>query len=174
MGYIETYITVKPLNRIMCGIGILIVKDNQDRKEIPGQLGMKVIRECRELFLQEFGPTFTCHTENREATQNCIKAFEMSSHSEVKGFARVAGREDVCIPANSMSVVRVVGPLQDVCGLQGKSVCIEPLATRQDDILINSVSSASKSSVYHVQVPNLGDKTSGLKLTVGLALSVSV
>ena len=66
MGYIETDITVKPLNRTMCKTGILNVKDTQDRKEIPGLLGMNVIRECRELFLQEFGPTFTRHTENRE------------------------------------------------------------------------------------------------------------
>ena len=70
-------------------------------------------RECRELALQAFGPTFTRRKENREATQKWIKAFKKSSYSEMKVFARVAGREDVCVPANSMSV----GPLPDVCGV---------------------------------------------------------
>lgn len=39
-----------------------------------------------------------------------------------------------------------------------KNVCIEPLSHRQDIILINGVTSASKSGVYPVQVANLGNK----------------
>lgn len=62
------------------------------------------------------------------------------------------------VPANSISVVKVVGPLQDVVGAEHKDVCIEPLSHRQDVILINGVTSASKSGVYPVQVANLGNK----------------
>lgn len=72
----------------------------------------------------------------------------------MKGFARLAGREHVCVPANSISVNKVVGPLQDVVGTDHKDVCFEPLSHRQNVILINGVTSASKS----VQVANLGNK----------------
>ena len=54
------------------------------------------------------------YREQRIETQNWIKTFKKSSHSEVKGFVRV----DVCIPANSMSVVRVADLLQNDCSLQ--------------------------------------------------------
>lgn len=42
-------------------------------------------------------------------------------------------------------------------------MCIEPLATQQDVILVNSVSSASKSSVYPVHVANLDEKDIWIK-----------
>lgn len=76
----------------------------------------------------------------------------------MNGFARLAGREHVCVPANSISVVKVVGPLQAVVGVDHKEICIEPLSHRQDIILINGVTFASKSGVYPVQVANLRNK----------------
>lgn len=42
----------------------------------------------------------------------------------MKGFERLAVREHVCVPANSISVVKVVGPLQAVVGVDHKEICI--------------------------------------------------
>ena len=58
-------------------------------------MGMNIISQCREIF---------------KSCDNTDCDMRKHAYSEVKGFARVAGQDEVCVPANSVSVVNVVGP----------------------------------------------------------------
>lgn len=137
IGYIETDVYIPLLEKTIEGRGILIVKDcpeKEGRIDKPGLMGMNIISQCMEIF-KSFLPNIGKHVR-----------------SEVKGFARVAGRSEVCVPANSVSVVNVVGPTQKT--LSDKVVNIEPLSVNAEVMVINSVSTTSK-NLFPVRIANL-------------------
>lgn len=99
---------MRSINKRLNGMGILIVKDTQEKRDVSGILGMNIIQECRELFREKFGPSYLRSAEKNTAVQNWNKAYKKSGSPGVKGFARLAGREHVFVPANSISVVKIV------------------------------------------------------------------
>lgn len=143
VGYIETDIVVH--GHTVKDRGILIVKDVSGR-DIPGLIGMNIISQCRDLFLSEI-PS--------------ISAIEAKARvGEVKGFARIASNEDVCIPSNSISFINVVGPH---CKPGHKvTVCIEPIVNSIGVIAINSVC-VSDRQTFPIQVMNPKDTDIWLK-----------
>ena len=54
VGYIQTDVLVKPLDMSLRKRRILIVKDNSGR-EVPGILGMNIIKECKDLVFHGCG-----------------------------------------------------------------------------------------------------------------------
>lgn len=58
VGYIEYEILMRLINKSLDGMGILIVKDTQDKRDVPGMLGMNIIQECRERFKKKVGPFY--------------------------------------------------------------------------------------------------------------------
>lgn len=74
VGYIEADVYVQPVNLRLEKRGILIVKDTQGR-EIPGLLGMNIIKECKDLVIsgcgsaapKSFRQTIVCRIGSRHS-----------------------------------------------------------------------------------------------------------
>ena len=124
VGYIETDVYIQPVNLRLERRGILIVKDTPGR-EVPGLMGMNIIKECKDLVINECGSVAPKSLRTDHCMQNWIKAFKDTT-TTIEGIARVAGSESVCVPANSVSFVNVRGPHHKHWKLPSTPVCIEP------------------------------------------------
>ena len=107
-GYVE--LDVEIAGRFIPKMGVLIIKDpadaySQKQKEtVPGLLGMNVIGRCADLLMGDL------NVLSPEQFQSC-EAFR-SQHEEASTFlgcAKVAGRKNARIPAESIALVRVSG-----------------------------------------------------------------
>ena len=138
IGYIETDVVVPSSGKTVKDRGILIVKDTpgERRKDFPGLIGMNIISECMDML-----------------QTNCV-------NTDVKGFARIAGNSEICVPANSVSIINVVGPTQKTSN--DKTVLIEPISKAGDIMLVDSISTTEKNK-YPVRVANLKSTDMWLK-----------
>lgn len=97
-GFIEADAYVPVLDKSIEGRDILIVKDCPGKGGVIDRrflMGMNIISQCMEIF-ESYLPNKGDHRK-----------------SKIRGFAREAGRSEFCVPANSVSVVNVVGPTQN-------------------------------------------------------------
>ncbi|CAC5375533.1 unnamed protein product [Mytilus coruscus] len=135
VGYIETDVCLPLFGETIKDRGILILKDSPgvNRKDSSGLIGMNIISQCKDLF---------------ETINNSVKP----ENSEIKGFARVAGNSEICVPANSVSIVTVVGPTQTRS--KDKIINIEPLSRNTEVMVIDSVSTTERNR-YPVRIANL-------------------
>ncbi|CAC5370522.1 unnamed protein product [Mytilus coruscus] len=80
---------------------------------------------------------------------------------------------DVCIPANSVSVVNVIGPTQKIPA--ERPVIVEPLTNDTDFIVVNSLSESSRHT-YPVRIANLKNTDIWLKRNrkIGIIREVNV
>lgn len=158
-GNIEADVYVPVLDKTIEGRGILIVKDCPGKGGVIDRrflMGMNIISQCIEIF-ESYLPNKGDHRK-----------------SEIRGFARVAGRSEFCVPANSVSVVNVVGPTQKSDSDSEKIMNIQLLSTNADVLVINSVSTTSK-NLFPVRVANLKPTDLWLKpnMRIGLIREVN-
>lgn len=118
VGYIEADVYVQPVNLRLEKRGILIVKDTQGR-EIPGLLGMNIIKECKDLVISG------CGSAAPKSFRQTIVCRIGSRHSRTLQ-QLVAGTDSVCVPANSISFVHVRGPHRKHWKFPSTPICIEP------------------------------------------------
>lgn len=71
--YIKCEIFMRSINKKLDGMGILIVKDTQGKRDVPGILSMNIIQECRELFKEKFGPSYLRSAEKNIAVRIGLK-----------------------------------------------------------------------------------------------------
>ena len=174
IGYIETDVFVPSLEKTIKDRGILIVEDFQDGSaNSAGILGMNVVSQCMGLFQTELGPLYLKELGKNEAMVTWVQAFKECKNCDITGLARVAGRTDVCIPANSVSVINVVGPTQKLP--TERPIIVEPLTNNHDFVIVNSLSDSSKPK-YPVRIANLKDTDIWLKPNskIGIIREVSV
>ncbi|KAK3107286.1 hypothetical protein FSP39_011149 [Pinctada imbricata] len=89
VGYIESDVYIPSVDKTVKERGILIIRDPPGRSRnetTPGLIGMNIIAQCSDILKTQIGNM-------------------TSASSELKGFARVAGNSEICIPANSVSVI---------------------------------------------------------------------
>ena len=151
VGYIEADVVVHHVNVCLKKRGILIVKDAPGR-QMPGILGMNIIKECKELVIQACGTSQPKELRSNVVMQNWVRAFK-NTVPTVKGFARLAGHEAACIPANSVSIVNVKGPHTRLKSDGLSHVCIEPFAKTEKLILLNTVAK-NDAGIFPVPVVN--------------------
>lgn len=152
VGYIEADVYVQPVNLRLEKRGILIVKDTQGR-EIPGLLGMNIIKECKDLVISGGGSAAPKSFRTGHCMQNWIKAFKDTS-ATIEGIAQVAGTDSVCVPANSISFVHVRGPHRKHWKFPLTPICIEPSSQIDRLLIINTVVEQG-SGAFAVPVANL-------------------
>lgn len=160
IGYVE--LDVEVLGKVLPKRGILIIKDPQDpsiqprRQDIPGLLGMNVIGACKELLTQDHEVTVV------EGWTQILQERRADNDHQVRGFARVAGRSDVRVPAGSVSTVKVTGfhRQHGECN----QTMIEPLTTTLPGnlLVVNTLSQAVKGN-YMVRIVNMGSQDVWLK-----------
>ena len=133
--------------------GILVVKDPPDpqsrtRKEaVPGLLGMNIIQKMNEEAeqLEDTAWTSTLQAVTKAATS-------------IRGLARIAGRNDIRIPAGSITTVDATGyrgllPGEESC------ILVEPLRDQtHHGLIIASTLTSVRGRPVKVQVANLGQE----------------
>uniref|UniRef100_A0A8P4KCX1 Gypsy retrotransposon integrase-like protein 1 n=1 Tax=Dicentrarchus labrax TaxID=13489 RepID=A0A8P4KCX1_DICLA len=111
VGYVELDVSV--LGTVISKRGILVVKDPlgpPSETDIPGVLGMNVIRECyAELFGQHASSLFDIPLLKetsawKKALQECHEA-QFRTSARASGVARVRGRHPVYIPGGTVKLV---------------------------------------------------------------------
>jgi hypothetical protein len=80
--------------------------------------------------IKQMGPSYLKQIECDETMVNWISAFKDCRKTDIKGFARVAGDRKVCIPANSVNIINVIGPSQKLSVEKTKTRYVVPLTTR--------------------------------------------
>lgn len=111
IGYLE--LTVELCGKSMPGCGVLVVKDppGDMSSQVPGVLGMNVIRRCyRELFVQYGAALFDLSVVSEapelvvQALQKCHQA-GVQAPEAASGTVKVRGRKACRIPGGSMKIV---------------------------------------------------------------------
>lgn len=116
IGYIEA--DVECMGNVIEDRGILIIKDTEDgmtrkrKHNIPGILGMNIIGQCRDIFIQKHGNYYhekvseiSCNSKIKSAFRVCDQ-----ENRTVYGFAKVSARHPVRVPARSVIVINATGP----------------------------------------------------------------
>lgn len=135
VGYVELDVTV--LGRTLPKMGVLIVKDPLDpslqeqKRKVPGLLGMNILRPCYSLLYLEYGTTLLKSPPLLTAAKSWQQAFaqcqqiENLSESGYLGRVKVHGPV-VRVPAGSLQWVPSFCPRLSTASLP--SVLLEPLA----------------------------------------------
>ncbi len=180
VGYLE--LDVEVMGNLIPQRGILVIKDIPDsstqarRRNNPGLLGMNVIRACKEVLTVSPDAGENLAPPWAEAFQKVCRQEERGR--EFRGFARVAGRDTVRVPAGSVMTVLATGH-RPVQGNHNESlnIAVEPLATAlPGNLLVVPTLAASSGGQYPVRVANLGTTDVWLKpgTRVGLLQQVEV
>ena len=109
-GYFEA--KVECAGRVIDGRGILVINDpvdvdaQQRKAAVPALLGMNVLGKCRELFQGDLGHA---HVNQVSAIWRQILQDTALEDTSLRGFAKVAGKEDVRVPAGSLCTVKATG-----------------------------------------------------------------
>lgn len=132
VGYVE--LDVEVLGKVILQRGVLVVKDPPGQvssPEVPGLLGMNIIRECYyQLFSQHGVALFDLPAVKLapslwlQALQHCHLA-QISPEENRSGMARVRGRRTIVIPGGTMMWVAATCSAQ-VSGCGGAAL-LEPL-----------------------------------------------
>ncbi|KAL7834629.1 hypothetical protein SRHO_G00288760 [Serrasalmus rhombeus] len=165
IGYLELDVVV--LGQCVPKRGVLIVKDPehptlQSRKaEIPGLLGMNVLRDCYRVLFEKHGSQLfhsplvrvaapvvrhaLHHCETMEAVLNATTPFK----------AKVQGRSAVCVRAGTLSMVPVTCPQ-----LESMEFLLEPLGYEEgqlpEGLLVSPTLVAAKKGRFFALVVNVG------------------
>ena len=154
VGYLE--LDVEALGVMIPQRGILVVKrpaseEARQRKKItPGLIGMNIITQLQEPYKNgkiEIAPEWS----------EVLKIVSCTKPISVRGFAKVAGKSQVRIPAGSVSVVRITG--RHGPQTSNTAALVEPLSgkTPGNLIVINTVTCVVNGQL-HVRVANISDE----------------
>lgn len=110
VGYFKA--DVECAGKIIEGRGILVTRDpvdedaNHRKAAVPALLGMNVLTRCREVVQGELG-----HTYLKQVGAVWEKVFLETARKEtsVRGFAKVAGKSKVRVPAGSVCSIQATG-----------------------------------------------------------------
>lgn len=108
IGYFEA--DIECAERVIEQRGILVIRDPVDtgdkRHKVPALLGMNVIGQCQQVLKNDFGEAYL---DKVEAIWHTI--FKQTARTEawVQGFAKVAGKHRVRIPAGSIATIQATG-----------------------------------------------------------------
>lgn len=132
--------------------GILVVKDPPDpqsrtRKEaVPGLLGMNIIQKMNE------------ETEQLDTAWTSTLQAVAKAATSVRGLARIAGRNDVRIPAGSITTVDATGYRGSLPGEESR-ILVEPLKDQtHHGLIIASTLTSVRGKHVKVQVANVGQE----------------
>lgn len=171
VGYVE--LDVEVFGKIMPQKGVLVVKDPPSRvayEEVPGVLGMNIIRECyHQLFDQHGNNLFDLPEVQQapfpwqQALQHCHQA-QFSRAGGRTALARVRGRWPVVIPGGSVKWVPAT--CSSHFGSSTGAILIEPLDDGQAlpgcAVLSPAMVTINKSTVY-VPILNVGETSVKLR-----------
>ena len=154
VGYIE--LDVEALGVMIPRRGILVVKSpacqeaRQRKKITPGLIGMNIITQLQQ----------SCQSGETEIAPEWSEVLKIVSSAKpisVRGFAKVAGRSQIRVPAGSVSAIRVNG--WQGPQTSNTAALVEPLngQTPGNIIVINTVTKVVNGQL-HVRVANIGDE----------------
>ncbi|KAK3703603.1 hypothetical protein QZH41_019157, partial [Actinostola sp. cb2023] len=135
--------------------GILVVKDpegkdaRQRKQVVPGLVGMNIISKLKDMI------TDTDYKDNlSEEWKGVLQLDTCESSTSVIGFAKVAGKNKVRIPAESVSVIQATG-LNG--GKMDYTALVEPVSWSLpgDIVVVNTVTTVIGGRMY-IRVANLG------------------
>lgn len=174
LGYLELDLEV--LGRVLPKIGVLVVKDSldpitkQQKKSVPGLLGMNAIRSCYQELFQEHGQHLFQHPPVQAASKVWKQAFsecqswERISNSGCIGQAAVQPGPSLRVPAGCLQFIPAT------CSLAVgaiKSCLLEPLPYGEGRLPANLLISAALLSITQgrVQIPvvNVGTEDQWLQ-----------
>ncbi|CAC5426114.1 unnamed protein product [Mytilus coruscus] len=121
---------------------------------------MNVVNQCMGLLQSEIAPLYIKELKENEAMVNWVRAFRDCTNNNITGFERISENMDVCIPANSVSVVNVIGPTQKLPS--ERPIIVEPLTNDTDFIVVNSLSESNRHT-YPARIANLKNTDIWLK-----------
>ena len=159
VGYFE--LDVQALGITVPRRGILVIMDPPDtmvrerKRLVPGVLGMNVVSQLRQLLKDPSG-----RTHPQDLTSEWAEILQLAAHEEftsARGFAKVAGKQRVRIPAGSVAVIRVTGwrgpQAQDTAAL------VEPFhGPLPGGIMVINTLTKVTAGQMHVRVANLKDE----------------
>ena len=153
VGYLE--LDVEALGVMIPQRGILVVKSpasqeaRQRKKKNPGLIGMNIITQLHEPF----------KNGKAETSSGWSKVLRITSNTQsisVRGFAKVAGKSQIRVPAGSVSVLRIngwQGPQTSTT-----AALVEPLHGQVPGnlVVINTLTHVNNGQL-HVRVANITD-----------------
>ena len=136
--------------------GILVVKSpvsqeaRQRKKSIPGLIGMNIIAHLHEPY--KYGKT-----ETSSQWSKVLKIASRAQSISVRGFAKVAGKSQIRVPAGSVSVARING--WQGPRTKNTAALVEPLSGQVPGnlVVINTLTHANNGQLY-VRVVNITDE----------------
>ena len=145
-GYFEADVDVA--GTVLHNRGILVIKDPPGSShKTPGLLGMNVLSLLK--------------TNSSDKSWASILNITASSETGKAGVAKVAGRDDVLIPAGSVTVLRVVGARTE---FHGHDVVVTPLVHQTvKDLMVVPTLGEVQFGTVPVRVANLGKDDVWLK-----------
>ena len=153
VGYFELDVCALGIN--VAQRGILVVKDpegkdaRQRKQVVPGLVGMNIISKLKDMI------TDTDYKDNlSEEWKGVLQLDTCESSTSVIGFAKVAGKNKVRIPAESVSVIQATG-LNG--GKMDYTALVEPVSWSLpgDIVVVNTVTTVIGGRMY-IRVANLG------------------
>ncbi|KAK3715036.1 hypothetical protein QZH41_002685 [Actinostola sp. cb2023] len=153
VGYFELDVCALGIN--VAQRGILVVKDpegkdaRQRKQVVPGLVGMNIISKLKDMI------TDTDYKDNlSEEWKSVLQLDICESSTSVIGFAKVAGKNKVRIPAESVSVIQATG-LNG--GKMDYTALVEPVSWSLpgDIVVVNTVTTVIGGRMY-IRVANLG------------------
>ena len=154
VGYLE--LDVEALGVMIPRRGILVVKSpasqeaRQRKKKIPGLLGMNIIAQLHEPFKNG-------KVETSSGWSKVLKITSSAQSISVRGFAKVAGKSQIRVPAGSVSVLRING--WQGPQTRNTAALVEPLSGQVPGnlVVINTLTHVNNGQL-HVRVANITDE----------------
>lgn len=154
VGYLE--LDVEALGVMIPRRGILVVKSpasqeaRQRKKKIPGLLGMNIIAQLHEPFKNG-------KAEISSGWSEVLKITSSAQSISVRGFAKVAGKSQIRVPAGSVSVLRING--WQGPQTRNTAALVEPLSGQVPGnlVVINTLTHVNNGQL-HVRVANITDE----------------
>ena len=150
LGYLEADVEV--CGTVLPRRGVLVIKDppgtsSNKKLAIPGLLGMNVLSCLKDI--------------SDDIPWASILNIKASATTGKAGIAKVAGKDDVLVPAGSVSVLRVIGVRSE---FQCQDVVVSPLSdqTVQNLVVVPTLTHVQGGSMT-VRVANLGQEDVWLK-----------
>ena len=163
VGYIE--IDIECMGTLLRDRGVLIVKDVVDevtrrrKEQVPGILGMNIIRECRDILFQEFGRGYqvSCaEISENSKLRNVFQTCDRDANSDTFGFAKLSARKPVKVPGKTVIVIDATGPPVP----SEYSALVEPLKNNghlPEGIVVVHTYVTVKKGHFQVRIANLGE-----------------
>ena len=162
IGYIEA--DIECMGNIIKNRGILIIKDTMDEEtrkrkiNVPGILGMNVIGQCRDIFIQQHGNHYHEKIPEIFCNSKVISAFRLCDQANrpTYGFAKLSARHPIRIPAKTVTVINATGPPIP----RDYSAVAEPLSYSEhlsDSIVVVRTFVQVKKGHFYLRLANISD-----------------